>query len=1529
MNRIIYLIIIIFSLFISLSADAALTVDGALEITAVELQECDSLDNFYVDIEFETNAGASPGFIIRGNGVIYDTFTYGQPFYTVGPLLGDCSTIYEFVVADLLDPSCSDFWVLDEPVCCNPCRIDVDDLVQLDCDSTGFVELRFNLITENEGQDGFDLVFNGLVIEHFDFGQAFYSIQVPGDGDHYILTVRDTEFPDCEDIFDFEVSECPEVPDCPFDLFQLGEITVGDCTSDSTYNVTLNDVIYNGNDSLIILLRGSTPFTIHPDDLPFTFTDLSTDQHLYEIFYFEQNNPFCFNGNEWESPDCSDFDQCKITDVQAELHACNDSTNLVLVDITFNVVNPVSDSFEIRGNGISYGIFAYGDPFYTVGPIEANCDANYEFIVIDLDNPDCRGAFGFDIPPCCEPEECELWDLVVDPGNCTGDGVYSLFVDFEFSGVAGDEFDVFSGGNYVGTYLYADLPIEIDQFPERDAPQDLITICDNDNPDCCISLEFDAPNCQEECGIFDVNVDPVACVGDGFYSLFLNFEYENVSSDSFEVFSQGQQYGTFAFADLPVFIPEFPERDVAFDIITICEQDNDDCCTTHEFTGLDCMEEEEECLLYDVVIDPDECTGDGLYALWLNFEYENVDNDFFEVFSQGQFIGFYAFADLPVYIDEFPERDAAFDIITICVNDNPDCCITHEFIGLDCMEEGECDITSVFAEAYECNEDGEIYFDLDFEIENPGDQGFTVVGNGINYGNFEYGEPFYTLGPVPGDCSTVYELIVIDNENIDCEGVFEFDAPFCCEEELCLISGIEIDPLECTGDGLYSLVLNFEYENVTNDFFDVFSNGEYVGTYAYADLPVTVEDFPERDAEFDLITVCDNDNPDCCTSFEFIGLDCGEGACAIYDIVVEPIECTGDGEYSIVLDFEFQDNTNDFFNVFSDGNLVGFYAYADLPITIENFPGREAEFDIIQICDNDNPSCCAVHEFIGLDCEENDVCGIFDISVDPLECTGDGQYALVLNFEYENVTGDFFDVFSNGEFVGFYAYADLPVTIDNFPERDAEFDIIQICDNDNPSCCGILEFEGLDCEDEEGECNIFEINVDPLECTGDGTYSLVLNFEYENVTNDFFEVFSNGDFVGFYAFEDLPVTIDSFPERDAEYDIITICENDNPDCCQSHEFIGLDCSESEECIITGLFAEASECTEDGTFFIDFEFEYDNTGSMGFEVRGNGTVYDTFAYGEPFYTVGPIEANCDIIYELVVIDLEFPDCSDDFTFDDEICCDDEEEDCNISDLQAEVYECDTIGDIVFVDIWFEVSNPDAAGFTVAGNGVVYDTFEYGETFYTVGPILADCSTIYEFVVTDLENPDCSDAIDLDGPICCEEEPACAIDSIIILEADCIDDVFIIAFDVEASNTGEIGFDLYIDSVFHSFQLYENLPVVIEVNKNEFPDPFLMTVCDNDSESCCLSVIFDFDMIDAIDRIDQDDIDILIQSNNINVSLTTHDDYSIDIFSLDGKRILSQRFDQQIDVATDRLLSGIYILHVTSAEGIFSQKFAIIR
>ncbi|MBT8190850.1 MAG: hypothetical protein KJO29_10520, partial [Bacteroidia bacterium] len=174
----------------STESDLACSIDKL----KVEALPCDSMNIFFAELSFEVDDPGVNGFLVRGNGVVYDTFEYGEVSYEIGPLSGDCSTIYQFTVEDIDDPDCEAYYEFDLPVCCTPpeCKIQVDDVVQLACDSSGFRQIQFSIITENIGSLGFDIFFMGVPIAHFDYGFTNYVISLPGDA-YFTLKIADTE----------------------------------------------------------------------------------------------------------------------------------------------------------------------------------------------------------------------------------------------------------------------------------------------------------------------------------------------------------------------------------------------------------------------------------------------------------------------------------------------------------------------------------------------------------------------------------------------------------------------------------------------------------------------------------------------------------------------------------------------------------------------------------------------------------------------------------------------------------------------------------------------------------------------------------------------------------------------------------------------------------------------------------------------------------------------------------------------------------------------------------------------------------------------------------------------------------------------------------------------------------------------------------------------------------------------------------------------------------------------------------------
>ncbi|NQU51127.1 MAG: hypothetical protein HQ522_01165, partial [Bacteroidetes bacterium] len=114
------------------------------------------------------------------------------------------------------------------------------------------------------------------------------------------------------------------------------------------------------------------------------------------------------------------------------------------------------------------------------------------------------------------------------------------------------------------------------------------------------------------------------------------------------------------------------------------------------------------------------------------------------------------------------------------------------------------------------------------------------------------------------------------------------------------------------------------------------------------------------------------------------------------------------------------------------------------------------------------------------------------------------------------------------------------------------YDFIKVCINDNADCCKVSEFLAPDCS--VNECEIWGLSLTAGECITDSTYNLTINFNHQNTTNSWFEVFTrNNNNIGIFELSDLPLTITDFEKSGLEYDYIKIAINDNPDCIKANE----------------------------------------------------------------------------------------------------------------------------------------------------------------------------------------------------------------------------------------------------------------------------------------------------------------------------------------------------------------------------------------
>ena len=1111
---------------------------------------------------------------------------------------------------------------------------------------------------------------------------------------------------------------------------------------------------------------------------------------------------------------------CEIFNLVTEAHECINGE--FMVDIDFDVENPVDSMFGVVGNATNYGEFLYEDLPITVGPITGDSDTEWFFIVYDLDEAECQATDTLGIVNCCGFSE-----VSIDPQECQNQEEFSAVINFEYENTGNLGFDVFDiNGNSIGFYLYEDLPVTVTGIPSTGNQLNEITICDNDNENCCLTVEFEGLDCDpEDCEIYNVVADAGDC-DDGVFYVTLNFDFENVT-ELFSVMGNGNNYGLFSYDSLPITIgPLEGDGETVWEFVV---KDNtiDGC---EDFTVLEPIDCPEVCGFNDVVIEPFECQGDSAYSVDLDFIPIATSDEGFAVYAGDEFIDEYSYEDLPITIEFFPASGDFFDTLVICDLVDPDCCEAFQFQALAC---GECLIYNIEVDATECDSNMQFFVELDFDFENVSDEGFQVGGNGNIYGEWDYDELPVIVGPLDGDDSTIYEFVVLDlggglclagvelgtvdcfnpceiwdievdflectgdgtynlwldfeyentgelgfdvfangeffgfytydelplilsdfpasgndndwleicdNDNFNCCEVLEFESPGCFEE--CDIRDLVADPLECTSDSTFSVFIAFVYEHLPGDSVDIYGNGDYVGTYSVASLPLTIPDFPAPVGDSGVhLLVCATGDENCCEDIEFLGPICDTSACAIFDLVLDEKQCDDDGTFSMYIDFEYQGLENDFFEVWNDGEFIGFYALDSLPVLVDGLPG-EGGISVLTICENDNDACCFDFEYEAPVCEVE--CSIFDIVLDGIECTDEGEFSMWLNFEYQGATNDFFEVWNGDDYIGFYALDSLPVYLEGIPGGDGENAVLAVCVNDNEECCNEIEYETPDCID---ECSISELIVDGLECYGDdGYFSMWINFDYEGVANDFFEVWIDDTYYGLYAFDSLPVMIDEIPGT-GEAASLLVCENDNDGCCADLSFETPDCN---TCTISELTAEAVECSSDSTFSAWVDFESSGVSADGVDIYADGDYLGFFPLVTPILVPNMPAGDGVLEIEVCSADsLPEPLCCAVTELEQLFC---EEDVCPIGEVTAEPSECDSNG-MFFVELNIELLAPVDGGFLVAGNGSTYGSFDYDDLPVTIGPLEGDGETEWEFIAIDLADTECSNFVEL-GTIDCE-------------------------------------------------------------------------------------------------------------------------------------------------------------------------------
>jgi hypothetical protein len=298
-------------------------------------------------------------------------------------------------------------------------------------------------------------------------------------------------------------------------------------------------------------------------------------------------------------------------------------------------------------------------------------------------------------------------------------------------------------------------------------------------------------------------------------------------------------------------------------------------------------------------------------------------------------------------ISSFTFGGSGVGIDLICYEITPENCLFEDLT----IEKGTC-INDSFV------------LELNFRKSSPNDSGYAVLVNDSLHGVYTYDSLPISLGPMPANCDTTYNILLIDQQDTLCKALYIFENT-CCQE--CTLSNLEVNIENCLPDSFYSVEISLDHSGSISDRFNIYTkNNQPIGTFSYTSLPLLFAKFPISGDTIEYIRLCDSKIESCCIELEFAPFKCPP-KCDITNMSATFINCDSDSSYSVEIDFIDLGEAGSGYDVYSQNEFIE-TKFVNPPFTIMNFPVRDTIHDQIKVCVTDHPDCCALIDIASPSC---------------------------------------------------------------------------------------------------------------------------------------------------------------------------------------------------------------------------------------------------------------------------------------------------------------------------------------------------------------------------------------------------------------------------------------------------------------------------------------------------------------------------------------------------------------------------------
>jgi hypothetical protein len=1299
--------------------------------------DCNSDGEFYVQLDFEYE-GTADSFYVYQNGDSIGRFNYKWLPIELGPFSeNDPAAPLYWVIEDAGKEGCVAAVRLEEGIKCPPpCPIRSIQILDTECGEDGFHVLTFDLKRDTIATKGgeFYLYTEDGQREVYNYDDLPISVKIPNNQDlddvSYRIKVCDAEREDCCEEKTYRLSCGPcEIGDLhfePTDCNEEGQFYVGldfeysGNTSDSFY-------VYQGDQNLGLFNYKWLPVSLGPFE-----QEPGTNGLVFTVV--DSEDPNCTSKGILEPFDCSG--QCPIEGVEIVSIECTGFTNVLL---TFDLKrqNDTEGSFTVILENGEERQFKYSQlPVSLNIPIDQVL-INYEYTIKVCDDryENCCVEKSFRIP--CNTPPCTITDLKVEPTRCDGNGNFYVYLNFDYQGT-GDYFVLSQNGNEVEKVAYDELPIKLGPFSAYTDEEIYWEVYDVDNPDCGGKVRLGPVECEPECTIEEVKVFDTECIEDKTYvRLSINFDHAYPEDQKFVVkgndFKETFKYGELPIRiKLPVFDADYAE---GYGKLIICDEKREDCCVEATYR-IPCLE---ECVIEKIDILDIECLEPSpnmveMYKITFDLDYEGGSGTFKVAAGNGEEF-YFNYEELPVSLT-LPKSDATTPYrLKVCDSQYEGCCADIRY-EVSCLPNDECRIGELITEAHPCNDDGTFYVDLNFRYKNVSDSFYLRLPDTSL--KIAYKDLPAKIGPFKGNSDQKIPIAVKDMEQ-EC-GQRGFIIPANCGFT-CSFQGLQAWTTDCDEEGQYYVKVQFRaYPAAASPGYIAFVNDKAFGPFDYDENELKLGPFDAASGMENDLLLIDLLDPINCNAF--VGLDpvqC-EAECRLREVAAKPVDCTSQGTLIYVLDIAYDGPDNQLIEVSTANESLGAVEASSFPKEFEISIPEDGKHPIFYFCVVDQPDCCARVEADLPDCTGFE-CDLTDLEAEAVDCNADGQFYIQVTPEFEGYTpgtpaAEEYNVYLGSRLVGTYPKAEFPVTVGPFERRPGNgvyvVRMVLAVDQNDPKFCRKTTQVRLSDDCYEGsDCELEQIQLSPLSCNPDGSFTLSLNFEYKNTDSDSFALSDKNGLLGIYALADLPLDFKAIPTTDGilEYEI---CIGRSAKCCKGVKIELPDCPPAP-CPITDIRMEVEDCNEDGDLFLRLAPVLDET-ALNEDDLFAVYVYDRFfgvhaAQDFPI-SIGPVERDAGDL-SITIEQRGGAECYLRKLFEPPYC----KEPCPVEELVAVVEKC--LGDdnkTLSFQLDFKISDDIALvkdSFRVFGLDSLFGPFAVEDLPVEVGPIPVDPDTLDQF------------------------------------------------------------------------------------------------------------------------------------------------------------------------------------------------------